>query len=508
MTLILSLLFSCKKSDITIPPDSVSSSAFFKTDKALDPIVQKVYDEIRIRNEKTNFAAKFSKNNGYPKWNNALLLSVPTHRHNESFTASNNDTIVYLPLVLENGSNVNGFIKATINGNVGLSYSLANDFKNYPNTPASYCSTTKSEYATFLMYLDNRFFGHNGFTVTDSSLYPTTRPDPVKYLSFDFDSTQNGGGGLLAMTTICVTTTLTVEYEQLGCHPKPFDVITFVNCYDVIYDDGIEVGGGGSGSGGSGGGGEIPYIYPCIPGILVDPVLNGPPLPPCPIPVNGTGWNTNVVSHIDENDGDPPVDLQKMINCFSLIPDAGATYSVKLCTDIPVNYFPDFAFNTNFSPGHSFLTLTKTNGSQSISQSLGFYPSVQSLNPSPGEFHDNGILTRGHEYNASITLNNVGAGNFTTVISKLLSHVGNTYNLGTNNCTHVVVDAFNSIVSPPIVMPLFLVQIYFTMPPLYATMTESPQELFKYIHNFNAGGNISKEYRVNQKAPDGHGECN
>ncbi len=346
------------------------------------------------------------------------------------------------------------------------------------------------------MYLDHVVSGRNGYTITDSTIYPTDKLNPDKYLYFEDDSTaQTGGGSLLALATICVTNTVTVYYEQLGCHPKPNVSVSATNCYDVIYDDGTTItpppSGGTSGSGTT----IIPYVYPCVG-------------PTCVIPMDDDGWEYAPILHTDQNDNDPFIDLQKMINCFNQVPDLGATYSIKLCTDIPFDYFPDAPFNHTGSPGHTFLTLTKTNGSQSVSQSMGFYPASKSLNTVSGGFKDNGIAGDGHEYNASITISNASVSNFNTVVQYILLHQNDGYNLAHYNCTNLVVSAFNSVINPPIVMQPFPV----ILPPATAgvilVVDQSPQGLYQYIRTFNAVGSISKEFRVDKKAPNGSSECN
>ena len=88
----------------------------------------------------------------------------------------------------------------------------------------------------------------------------------------------------------------------------------------------------------------------------------------------------------------------------------------------------------------------------------------------------------------------------------MLAHQNDTYDLTTNNCTNVAVGAFNSVVTPDITMPTFPVFIPLVLTPI--PIDQSPQELYRFIGSFNAVGNISKEYRVYKKAPDGSGECN
>ncbi|RYG00367.1 MAG: hypothetical protein EOO07_35535 [Chitinophagaceae bacterium] len=212
--------------------------------------------------------------------------------------------------------------------------------------------------------------------------------------------------------------------------------------------------------------------------------------------------------YVDENMFDPGIDLQKYMNCFSTIPDAGATYEVKLCVDIPVNGHPTWAFNpmNGFSPGHVFLTLTKTNGSQSISQSVGFYPTSGAI--SPGTFKDDGSENDGHEYNASLTINSLPASGFNSVIQNLLAHQNDQYNLETNNCANRAIQAFNAVVSPPLVLPTYTAIVPLLLPVQIKTMQQSPQRLYQHIQNFQPSSKISKQVGIKLKAADSYGPCN
>jgi hypothetical protein len=144
----------------------------------------------------------------------------------------------------------------------------------------------------------------------------------------------------------------------------------------------------------------------------------------------------------DYSSSGPRVDLQRMFNCFDAIPDAGATYTVKLCADLPVNGNP-WWMEWNLSPGHAFLTLTKTNGSQSVTQSFGFYPRSGALSlsfgPVPSKIVDDGQ----HEINASMTMNNVSWLDFNAVKNLALSYSTLRYDLNDRNCADFALDCFN-----------------------------------------------------------------
>ncbi|MGI8950768.1 MAG: hypothetical protein ACR2FN_04185 [Chitinophagaceae bacterium] len=128
-------------------------------------------------------------------------------------------------------------------------------------------------------------------------------------------------------------------------------------------------------------------------------------------PISGSGKDVSLLE-FDSYVNEPAEDINKIFNCFNSIPDAGATYSLTLCSDIPNNY----DLNTSFVnsphvgyPGHTFLILTKTNGNTSVTKAFGFYPTMSwssllnlvNLPPVPSKIVNNSE----HEINASITMN-------------------------------------------------------------------------------------------------------
>ena len=141
----------------------------------------------------------------------------------------------------------------------------------------------------------------------------------------------------------------------------------------------------------------------------------------------------------------PAIDLKKYLDCFNNIPDAGATCTIKILTDIPVDKDPNAFFDwANGSPGHTFLQITKVNGNQSVQQNIGFYPikgwkTVLTTAPTEGKFADN----YGHEFNASLTMDLTPE-----KLQHTLTHIQNLanfikYDIDEYNCTDFALDVFN-----------------------------------------------------------------
>ncbi len=146
---------------------------------------------------------------------------------------------------------------------------------------------------------------------------------------------------------------------------------------------------------------------------------------------------------------DPAIDLAKYMKCFTDIPNGGATGSIEIFTDIPVNGDPSKFFDwSNGSPGHTFIQLRKQNGGQSVSQNIGFYPKTgwkTTISPAPidGKWVDN----QGHEFNASYKVNLTAEQVQNAVIRILyLSHFIK-YDIDEYNCTDWALDVFNETVN-------------------------------------------------------------
>lgn len=143
----------------------------------------------------------------------------------------------------------------------------------------------------------------------------------------------------------------------------------------------------------------------------------------------------------------PAIEVDDYLKCFDNIPDAGATCSIEIFTDLPVNGNPYNFFNwENGSPGHTFLQIKKSNGSQSVQQNIGFYPDQSwktILTPAPvtGKFADNAD----HEFNASFKMN-LSPEQLQSVITEieyLAKFVK--YDIDEYNCTDFALQVFNIV---------------------------------------------------------------
>jgi len=189
-------------------------------------------------------------------------------------------------------------------------------------------------------------------------------------------------------------------------------------CSYSFYDDGMSFWGGGggdsyggesSGGGGSGGdGGGAPSTNPT---------------PPTPAPSNLPGENNN------------KVDPKKMMECFSQITNPNAAFVVRVYVVEPQ---PGTSFNVGANSfGHVAISLSKTSGSNTITQTLGFYPTGSGLDKldSKSQIIDNGY----DEYNISATYY-VNSESFEKVIN-YVSNPPKQYHFTDFNCSAFVFGA-------------------------------------------------------------------
>ncbi|MBN9299771.1 MAG: hypothetical protein J0I41_22400 [Filimonas sp.] len=184
---------------------------------------------------------------------------------------------------------------------------------------------------------------------------------------------------------------------------------------ETIYCPTFDDGGGGGVGGGGGGTGTAP----------------------------GSDDQTSPYNVETKQDG---IDLKKKLDCLKQIPDdAGTKYSAILYADLP-NNDNENSLLSNGWPGHSFITLTKSNGNFSVTVSFGFYPKKgwksTMFAAVDSQINDNGADH--HEYNASLAANNLSYAYFNAIVNMAIAQSSRYYDLNDYNCTNFAVDVFNA----------------------------------------------------------------
>jgi hypothetical protein len=285
-----------------------------------------------------------------------------------------------------------------------------------------------------------------------------------------------------------------VAYVQ---SPDVFDYSTwlwlnsffYINTYGDTGGGGSDYGsyygslGGGGGSGGNGNnGGGTGDTYS---GITKDPTIL-----------------VDVDTYIDKE----PIDVERYLKCFDNIPDAGAQCEITIYADIPVDTDPNKLFDfSSGSPGHSFIQIKKTNGSQSVVQNIGFYPKTgwKTITnfPIAAKFVDDGQ----HEFNASYN-KTLTPEELRTTIGQIRSLENSNYDLDDFNCTDFALSVFNSV-GYTITIPRYLIP-----GSIKSDGVNTPQGIYNKLKemkdaNVPGSGNISIGF-MKGWVTDSNGPCN
>ncbi len=164
---------------------------------------------------------------------------------------------------------------------------------------------------------------------------------------------------------------------------------------------------------------------------------------------NGSDSHADFYANIENSPIKPGIDLNSWLNCFTTIQDAGAHCSIAILADMPVDNDPSVSLNLyNGATGHCFLQLTKTNGSQSLTQYIGF-TAQDAMN---AVLHGDAFVqaklvdNANHKYDAFITMTVSPAG-FQVALDKMkfLSNIQQPYSITLFDCLDYDLAVFNSV---------------------------------------------------------------
>ncbi len=206
----------------------------------------------------------------------------------------------------------------------------------------------------------------------------------------------------------------------------------------------------------------------------------------------------------------PAIDLAKYLKCFGNIPDAGATCSIKIATDIPFDKDPTKFFDWGtLSPGHTFLQIIKANGAQRIQQNIGFYPAEgykvgMTTEAVKGKLVDNA----GHEFNASLVMD-ITPDQLKGILIHMQYLAGFIkYDIDDYNCTDFALEVFNyKRGGNQLIIPM-----YDIMGGMAPNGTATPQGLYQQLKKMQSqGGPEAKNINipgVKGYAGNSNGPCN
>lgn len=282
VSLSITLIYSCKKTDIANQADIVkgedkiisqkTADDFFKLPADASPVLYRIANELQKQNKTQDFISNFIKKEGFPVWHKASIEAGGHKIKNNSNPGFDweglEDTTVYIPLVVSNQQYVHGFLKATVSDTVEIKIFRQNDYVYFPfQTPQSFPSVTTAEnYALRMMLMDKEVFGSNEFKIRDKRMFnnSTDYRDTANIQRFIKLDTSSGGNYFsngasvnnytyeMCYTVVTLTNTTCPPFSGSGGSNVAG------SCWTVSYSElciTYEVGGGEEG----GGGGSWPF---------------------------------------------------------------------------------------------------------------------------------------------------------------------------------------------------------------------------------------------------------
>jgi hypothetical protein len=329
--LIVLIIVSCRKTEqVGIATDKTSTaSSSLQVRANSTSLVKKISDALTRQDKKYKFLRRFEKQEGLPIWDKLSVYISSAGINNRG--SSSPDTVVLVPIVLENTRIVSSFLVCKVQGDIvliklirGRQYKLFGFDKHSD-------SMTANAVASQLMYMQSQVFGDTTFLIKDSRLFNYEKSPGVlikpKYVTIKLQSPQSPKYKMASITYMqCYTYVHEGNQGQLvGVAPGGTVDNSYSEtvCYPVTiwFDDGeYDTGGGGTYDGGTtsgdGGGGTYtdPYSDPC------DRTLSGrvnPDDDPCggslgwePVPLDDDAGGTSYDPNSAFNNIQTPIDTE------------------------------------------------------------------------------------------------------------------------------------------------------------------------------------------------------
>lgn len=264
MFTIMIFVSSCTKIDLsntTLHEDNQPvTSSFYGNTETADPIALKVMAKIQSINTSKDWIPNFTKTKGFPIWNKSVILELK--KSVASFAASSNansDTILFVPLVLQDSTSINGYLKILVNDSISLSYRLAEHYVLYPLQNNGF--SPRAEFVMRMITINKLVFGHTKYEILDSNIIKHNGEN-VRFVTL---GNHSNNSNVLAPVTYCQP----VIWEWNSCSGTPnnfsntsggcWHEYNYNYCYTLLEDDGWwPPTGNGNGSTGSGTGSSGP----------------------------------------------------------------------------------------------------------------------------------------------------------------------------------------------------------------------------------------------------------
>lgn len=307
-----SVLLACRKNDLTTPPNDPRQAInkFFTLPNITNPAVARIAQKLQTLHDRTGFVQALIEKDGYALWEKALI-NLPARSGRSTNTANNADTIIYIPLMLDNTDYVDAFICAKLGDSIQLQLHRGREYASYGFGSLTDTANNAEKLAVQLMLLNESSFGHKDFKLLDDRLLkdgslPPTARTRNRMAHVEPANTAQRSGFQTVQYEVCTST----QYLQCtsnhaccpdgscsGCQAACWHTNTQCQTVSVlVYIDNGNwgLGDGGNNGGGGSGGGIINTNgpQPCNPTPLLD---NG--LLPCELG-NNTGWAPIITEYI------------------------------------------------------------------------------------------------------------------------------------------------------------------------------------------------------------------
>lgn len=224
-----------------------------------DPSVMRVKNKLEEMNKNFEFVSDFAGKAGYPVWDKVLKGKGKTIAEQFSANVNNGDTIIIIPVVLENTEYINAFIKAVLSDTtIILTYGLKANYIDYPFTNSNTSTTgdKAEQYCLKFLVLERLVFGEEQFKLLDKRLFYRPGSDTTEHTKIEVKLADSSGNFQATFCTY-IWVTWICYCGNPNCEVNPAFQTSVPLCFS--FED---LGGGGVGggytfpSGGSGGSGS------------------------------------------------------------------------------------------------------------------------------------------------------------------------------------------------------------------------------------------------------------
>ena len=184
LTLVLLVIaFGCRKADYLSLPQYADAEKALQLPPNASPTLQRIAKELKRQNNLPGYRGylnDFFQKEGVPRWDKAQI-QISTPRGTAYRSAGQPDTVVVIPLVLENEAAVNGFLQATLSvAAVNIWHYNVGEYDRFPFGDEQNYSA--EDFVGLVIKMNYEVFGYKKFQILDNRLFPETSDTSVSGL--------------------------------------------------------------------------------------------------------------------------------------------------------------------------------------------------------------------------------------------------------------------------------------------------------------------------------------